>query len=152
MAHSIDKIVELVIIGALLCIVPLVTLVMACIKTAEESYFKQHAIIAMGKNVSYNLNPDSTVKQILITLADGSEELVQSQVFVPIRTIPLEALVRVAYTEKIVFGMKVYDLKIIDEHYVKKRKMSWAGVMWLITAISTVAAIVIIFCVGKYIL
>ena len=56
MAHSIDKIVELVIIGALLCIVPLVTLVMACIKTAEESYFKQHAIIAMGKNVSYNLN------------------------------------------------------------------------------------------------
>lgn len=50
MAHSIDKIVELVIIGALLCIVPLVTLVMACIKTAEESYFKQHAIIAMGKN------------------------------------------------------------------------------------------------------
>ena len=48
--------------------------------------------------------------------------------------------------------MKVYDLKIIDEHYVKKRKMSWAGVMWLITAISTVAAIIIIFCVGKYIL
>ena len=98
------------------------------------------------------MNPDSTVKQILITLADGSEELVQSQVFVPIRTIPLEALVRVAYTEKIVFGMKVYDLKIIDEHYVKKRKMSWTGVMWLITAISTVAAIIIIFCVGKYIL
>lgn len=118
----------------------------ALITYKDEKYFKENAVYTFGKNVtkSYRDKQNATDKLVLVTLPDGSEMQMRSNQFNQIKAIPLGAMVRIGYVVKNTWGIRTYEMRLMEEQYMRKRRISPVILLWSLTVLFLTVTIVLL--------
>lgn len=98
---------------------------------------EQKGMVTEGKVSGYPLNRSGYMEEVYVKLTDkdGNEKECLSQSFKPIKDGILKngTKVKIRYVEKETFGIKTYELIVIDERYVKKSKIKAESVLKVIS-------------------
>ena len=95
------------------------------VKKAEKNFQKDARYTyakAIGRD--WNCEGNTIAEWVMIVEEDGSEKEVVSQQFCCKETIPQGEMVKVAYVCKELFGIRMYELRIVDERFVKAERIS----------------------------
>lgn len=104
------------------------------------------AVTINGKNVtkSYCDKQNATDKLVLVTLPDGSEMQMRSNQFNQIKAIPLGAMVRIGYVVKNTWGIRTYEMRLMEDQYMRKRRISPVILLWSLTVLFLTVTIVLL--------
>lgn len=112
----------------------------------NEINMKEKGIITEGMVSGYPLDQSGSMEEVYVTFTDkdGNEKKCLSQSFRPIKDgmVKTGMKVKIQYLEKITFGIKTYELKVIDDRYIKESKIIADKVLKVISMIFLLVAIV----------
>ena len=136
----------IIVIEIFLVILTAILFYCALITYKDEKYFKENAVYTFGKNVtkSYCDKQNATDKLILVTLPDGSEMQMRSNQFNQIKAIPLGAMVRIGYVVKNTWGIRTYEMRLMEDQYMRKRRISPVILLWSLTVLFLIVTIVLL--------
>lgn len=134
------------IVGAVFLLFFLITYLSYSSIKKNEINMKEKGIITEGIVSGYPLEPSGYMEEVYVTFIDknGNEKKYLSQSFRPIKDgiVKTGMKVKIQYLEKVTFGIKNYELKVIDDRYIKESKIKVDKVMKVISMIFLLVAIV----------
>ncbi len=112
----------------------------------SEKEFWQNAIRTTGVNLtkSYGDKQYNTKKLLRVVLPNGQTETISSRSFNQIKAIPLGEVLHIAYLPKTAMGMTLYELRILDDVYMKKHRISASCGISIAASISLIVAVFIL--------
>ena len=112
----------------------------------NEINMKEKSIITEGIVSGYPLDQSGFMEEVYVTFTDkdGNEKKCLSQSFRPIKDgiVKTGMKVKIQYLEKITFGIKTYELKVIDDRYIKESKIKAVKLMKVISMTLLLVALV----------
>lgn len=140
------------VVGAVFLLFFLIMYLSYSIIKKNEINMKEKGVITEGIVSGYSLDQSGFMEEVYITFTDkdGNEKKCLSQSFRPIKDgiVKNGMKVKIQYLEKITFGIKTYELKVIDDRYIKVSKIRSDKVMKVISMIFLLIAIAL-FVLGK---
>jgi len=134
------------IVGAVFLLFFLIMYFCYSIIEKNEIDMKENGIITEGIVSGYPLCSDGYMDEVFVTFTDkdGNEKKYLSQSFRPIKDGILKTgmKVKIQYLEKVTFGINTYELRVIDDRYIKVSKIREDKVMKAISMIFLLGTIV----------
>lgn len=135
------------IVGAVFLLFFLIMYLSYSIIKKNEINMKEKGVITEGIVSGYPLDQSAYMEEVYVTFIDEdeNEKKYLSQSFRPIKNGILKTgmKVKIQYLEKITLGIKTYELKVIDDRYIKESKIKADKVMKVISMIFLLVAIVL---------
>ena len=127
----------MIIVAIVFLIFTLVLILTLRLWVLREEDFQKNAVYTTGKNItkSYCDKQWNNTKLILVTLPNGKVEQMKSKAFNQKKAIPLGQIVHVAYRGTPKFCTTFYELRILDEQYIKIPRIPYLTVMKFLTGL-----------------
>ena len=134
-----------VILGVVFLFIGVIFLLSFNISKNSEEQFKKNAYFTQGTVIGRKLYSDGYMDEYYINVVDesGVEKEYLSQSFRPVvPNIEPGTIIDVALAKKTTLGIKTYELKVVDERYVKPQKIRLANALKAITIFSFILSLI----------